>query len=214
MLNKSDSLRARVAPNDAVRFKYRRRMLEGVVVRTNPKRALVRVDGTEYAVPYERLVVESADGTERERRAEAVQLLALELMQRHGLGDWRFTFDHSARRAGCCIYRDRAIALSLSLATSGSEEDIRDTILHEIAHALVGKRHGHGAIWKSKALEIGCSGTRAHRFELAPPRYHVTCENRCWKQTAQRQNQRLVCRKCGGKLVYSPFLAAARLWSK
>ena len=36
-------------------------------------------------------------------------------------------------------------------------DHIRDTILHEIAHALVGPCHGHDAVWRQKAREIGCT---------------------------------------------------------
>ncbi len=31
----------------------------------------------------------------------------------------------------------------------------KDTILHEIAHALVSKNTGHGRLWKDKCIEIG-----------------------------------------------------------
>ncbi len=34
------------------------------------------------------------------------------------------------------------------------------TILHEIAHALVGPGHGHDSVWRTQALKIGCTGSR------------------------------------------------------
>lgn len=37
---------------------------------------------------------------------------------------------------------------------------IRDTILHEIAHALVGPNHCHDLVWKAKCLEIGATPRR------------------------------------------------------
>jgi hypothetical protein len=42
-------------------------------------------------------------------------------------------------------------------------------------------------------------------MELSPPRYHVRCENYCWTHTAHRKTRRLVCRTCGGKVVYSAY---------
>ena len=206
MLNRDDQLRARFAAGDRVTFEYRRKNLAGILIRANPRRALVRVDADEFTVPYEKLVIDKAVAIERQQRIESIHAMALETMRAHGLRTWRFKLDGSTRRAGCCNYHDKMISISFDLARSASEEDIRDTILHEIAHALVGKRHNHDAVWRAKALEIGGSGERTHRLELAPPRYHVRCENHCWTHTAQRRNRRLICRKCGGKLVYSAYL--------
>jgi len=41
-----------------------------------------------------------------------------------------------------------------------SDELVRDTLLHEIAHALVGTAHGHDEVWKAKCLEIGAINLR------------------------------------------------------
>jgi predicted SprT family Zn-dependent metalloprotease len=208
MLSNEDRLRARYAVGDPVAFPFRRRTAEGVVVRLNPKRAVVRIGGDDFAVPYGLLEPLSDQAPEREARIDAVMREALELMAQHGLKGWRFTFDHSTRRAGSCRYRDKLITLAFDLARTGSDEDIRDTILHEIAHALVGRKHNHDAVWKAKAREIGCSGDRTHRLQFAPPRWSVSCENHCWTRTAQQRNSRYVCRKCGGRLVYAPYVPA------
>ena len=198
-----DQFRARFATGDTVGFSYRNRQLQGTLTRTNPKRAVVRVGRDDYTVPYEHLTATYAIARKRMRHIESIHRLALKLMAKHGLHRWRFRFDHSTRCAGSCNYWERTITLSFDLARTGSDHDIRDTILHEIAHALVGKRHNHDAVWKAKAQEIGCTGERTHRLEFTPPRWKVRCENRCWSRTAHRRNTRLVCRKCGGQLVYS-----------
>jgi predicted SprT family Zn-dependent metalloprotease len=207
MLNKNDILRARFAPNDPVSFKYRRRMLEGTLVRTNPKRAIVRVDNEEYHVPYDGLSLDGDIGKQREEHIVFIYELAMGLMCEHGLNKWHFEFDRSTRRAGCCNYHDQRISISFNLASNASDEDIRDTILHEIAHALVGKKHNHDTVWKAKAREIGCTGERCHRLTFTSPRYSVTCENHCWTHTAERCDSRLFCRTCGGKIIYSPYAA-------
>ncbi|HSR88740.1 MAG TPA: SprT-like domain-containing protein [Pontiella sp.] len=173
------------------------------MIRTNPSRALVRVRKEEFSVPYRNLGIDESLARQRQERIESIHTTALKAMQDHGLSDWRFKFDHSTRRAGCCNYNDRMISISFELVRNNSDEDIKDTILHEIAHALVGKKHNHDAVWRAKSREIGCSGERTHRLELAPPRYRVRCENHCWTHTAHRRNRRLVCRTCGGKLIYS-----------
>lgn len=207
MLSQPDKLRARFAPHDPVEFGYLDYLLKGIIIRLNPTRAVVNVDDEEFTVPYERLKPTSPLSEERVRKIESVLQNALNLMAEHGLKEWSFKFDHSTRRAGCCDYRNKTIFLSILHAGTGSDEDIRDTILHEIAHALVGRKHHHNATWKAKAIEIGCTGERTHTLEFAPPRWSVTCENRCWTQTAQQRNSKLICRTCGGSVIYSPYRA-------
>ena len=81
-------------------------------------------------------------------------------MRDHGLVGWRLAFDHAKTRAGICNFTAREIGLSRVLTGLHTEAEVRDTILHEIAHALVGPEHGHDAIWRAKAIQIGCSGMR------------------------------------------------------
>jgi SWI/SNF-related matrix-associated actin-dependent regulator 1 of chromatin subfamily A len=44
------------------------------------------------------------------------------------------------------------------MLNSTEEQQFKDTILHEIAHAIVGPHHGHDEVWRGKAVEIGCTG--------------------------------------------------------
>ena len=110
--------------------------------------------------------------------------LANELMTKHGLIEkgWRFEFDHAKRRFGCCHYGTRTISLSRALVELNTEARVQNTILHEIAHALVGHGHGHDNVWKRKALEIGCDGNRCYSAE---------------NTQVVRGNLEAVCPKCG-----------------
>ena len=87
--------------------------------------------------------------------------LARELLDEHGLQTWTLTFDRAKRRAGICRYAERQIGLSAPLTAIHPEAEVRDTILHEIAHALVGPQHGHDGFWQATARRIGCSGMRS-----------------------------------------------------
>ena len=82
------------------------------------------------------------------------------LLREHGLHDWSIVADRAKTRAGVCRFAKRQIGLSAPLTTLHSDDEVLDTILHEIAHALVGPQHGHDAVWRAKAREIGCSGER------------------------------------------------------
>jgi predicted SprT family Zn-dependent metalloprotease len=82
------------------------------------------------------------------------------LLEVHGLEGWEVAYDNAKRRAGICRFSDQVLGLSAPLTAVHSEDDVRDTILHEIAHALVGPKHGHDATWRTMAVRIGCSGER------------------------------------------------------
>lgn len=91
---------------------------------------------------------------------DAAAALALRLMRRHGLTNWTLIFDNAKTRAGVCRHELQQIGLSQPLTRLHVDAEVRDTILHEIAHALVGARHGHDKVWRSKARLIGGSGER------------------------------------------------------
>ena len=73
------------------------------------------------------------------------------LLEVHGLDEWEVVYDGAKRRAGICRFAERQLGLSAPLTAVHSEDDVRDTILHEIAHALVGPRHGHDERWRRVA---------------------------------------------------------------
>ncbi|EAP98589.1 phage-related protein [Janibacter sp. HTCC2649] len=86
--------------------------------------------------------------------------LGRRLLREHGLEHWSITTDRAKTRAGVCRFAGRTISLSAPLTRLHDEVEVRDTILHEIAHALVGPSHGHDDVWRAKAMAIGCSGER------------------------------------------------------
>lgn len=127
-------------------------------------------------------------------------ILAEDLMKTHGLYDkgWRFGFFRSKKAFGRCLYRERKILLSSEFAMINDERHIRDTILHEIAHALVGSSHGHDEVWQDKARQIGCDGKRffdagAVREPRKP--YVGICPN-CGKIIERYRRMRIACKDC------------------
>ena len=87
-------------------------------------------------------------------------MLARRLMDQHGLKAWSFAFDNAKTRAGVCRASTQVIGLSRPLTLLHDEAEVRDTVLHEIAHALVGPERGHDKVWRTMAQAIGCSGER------------------------------------------------------
>jgi len=68
----------------------------------------------------------------------------------------------SFNRAGQCFSRTKKlIQLQPTYVELNEESSVRNTILHEIAHALT-PNHNHNKFWKRKAIEIGCDGKRCY----------------------------------------------------
>ena len=154
-----DLAQARYEVGDTVSFNLRDGSeMVGTVEKLNPKRARVRCDGETWRVPYPLLA--HRDGIprpENERRLVEIAHEARELMDEHGLADWSFRFSAARHRLGECRERERVIVLGRRHAVNGAPPAVRDTILHEIAHALAGAKAGHGPAWKEVARRIGAT---------------------------------------------------------
>lgn len=136
----------------------------------------------------------------RHARRVAVRQSALELMARHGLSGWRFAFNRRKRALGLCRYAIRTIELSIFLVYQNGPEEILDTILHEIAHALVGPEHGHDAVWKQKCLEIGAKPLRCGAADMPAGQWQARCGGCGAVFSRYRKPKRLqgwFCRACG-----------------
>lgn len=108
---------------------------------------------------------------------EAKQL-AYALMLEHGLVSvgWRFKFDNAVIRLGLCKHSTKTISISKPITRLNDVAQVRNTLLHEIAHALVGRNHGHNATWRFKAISIGCNGQRCTNSVVSvDPKYKIVC---------------------------------------
>ena len=85
-------------------------------------------------------------------------------MDEHGLTGWTLAFGEARKRLGDCHFRHHVIRISRTHALEGGEEQIRDTVLREIAHAIAGHGAGHGPLWKATARRIGAT-PRAKTYE-------------------------------------------------
>jgi predicted SprT family Zn-dependent metalloprotease len=206
----TDHHRASFHSGARVQFVVHGRTVAGLLARLNPQRAHVLADdGREYRVSYAVLQqMEAHAATATTRTAEEIDAIALrarELLRHHHLSRWSFHFDNGRKRAGSCQYGTQVISVSYEFAQHAPEEELQDTLLHEIAHALVGKAHNHDEGWRAKAIEIGCSGKRCHELQFTPPRYIVHCERGCWVATAERRRRNVICTRCRGALVYQTY---------
>jgi len=144
--------------------------------------------------------------------------LAIELMTMHGLikSGWTFHFDHSQRRFGVCKYGRKEICLSWKLTIMNEDDEVKETILHEIAHALVPARAGHGRVWKEMAARVGANPVRCYdskTVEAPKLRFQGTCptcgreftKSRLPKRGGKRVMDNFWCKKCGrvnGRIIF------------
>lgn len=111
---------------------------------------------------------------------QEVLTLAAELMYKFDLYQhgWRFKFDNSVKRFGVCRYRRKIIGISIPLSSINGIDQVKDTILHEIAHAIAGNSAGHGQRWKDVCIAIGAKPERcydSHSIETPTLRYYAIC---------------------------------------
>lgn len=206
-----EPLKAAFRPNDRVKFKTKHGILHGEIARHGPKRAVVMTDsGQEWRVPYSALeLLSRSDGRDDERMLSETRKLAGELMAQHGLAQWSFQFDDASRRAGSCNYETKVLSLAREFALIAPSSEVRNTILHEIAHALVGPKHNHDHVWRDKARAIGCTGERCHDVKFAPPRYIKSCPRCGWYATGNQRKRRWVCKQCKTPIKYETYTKRA-----
>jgi predicted SprT family Zn-dependent metalloprotease len=114
---------------------------------------------------------------------EEAQTLALLHMDEWGLiDDFDFEFEDCKRTLGRCHYSTKKITLSKWFVELNKEEEIEDTILHEIAHALswiYDGFTGHGRIWKRWAMKVGANPKRCSKNNLQHPQAHYKYVDNC-----------------------------------
>lgn len=151
-------------------------------------------------------------------RFEAIEFGRAEL-KKHGLSDWsiKLSHDEKIQYYGLCVHNDKAILLNdFHIDIHGSKET-KNTILHEIAHALVGPGYGHNDVWRTKAIEIGCDNTEPCSNLAIPPHVidairsgamvEVIVEEKIVQQTVRTVEHRITglqdkCPECGKVAVY------------
>lgn len=103
---------------------------------------------------------------------QEIERQARALMTHHGVGRLEFAFSNGKTIIGETKFRRFStpsggkyhvpfrITLSRYFAERLSADEIRECMLHEIAHALVGIEHGHDEVWQATARKIGATGNR------------------------------------------------------
>jgi len=109
----------------------------------------------------------------------AANTIAVNMLHDHGLAQqgWTVVWDSARGRNGQCNYARKTISLSRITNAIRDEADVRQTIIHEVAHALT-PGADHGYLWKIKFRALGGSGDRVARDKVDVSlisKYRVEC---------------------------------------
>jgi SprT protein len=130
-----------------------------------------------------------------------VEKLAICLMTEHNLiqSGWKFEFSNAKNEFGHCSCLKKRISISKTLSQINSDDEVKNTILHEIAHALMPINEHHSEKWREKAISIGCNGKRTHNA-ITPKEKYVYCCPVCSKEVLRhnriKRTHRLACYDC------------------
>ena len=127
----------------------------------------------------------------------------IEALIKEYLPDWRFRWDRATSRFGCCHQNLKLITMSKSLVELNDWGQVKDTALHEIAHGLAGKGHGHDQYWKSKCELIGARPERCYSSTVITPpeKWKGICPG-CGRIVYGCRRRNISCGKCCK--VYNP----------
>ena len=145
---------------------------------------------------------------------EKTRNMALKLMRKHGLTNYTFKWDRAVRRFGCHDGRMQTISLSRPLTLHETNRcRVKNTILHEIAHALDYEQRGysnHDRVWKRTARSIGCSGERCSSSAGVDKskilKWVATCPS-CERKVyyARQKAKDIACGKCCNNYNHGSF---------
>lgn len=130
---------------------------------------------------------------------EDARELGLKILAENDLHNWTFGFDRAKTRFGYCCFSHNEITLSSILTELNAYLLVLDTILHEVAHALVGNDEGHGPLWRAKAIELGAEPTvcfAANTVVLPPRDWTGTCPSCESTLQRHRRDYALICLDC------------------
>lgn len=128
-----------------------------------------------------------------------VETLARELLAEHmpATADrWRIEWGDAKRLFGVCYPRRRIIRFSRYLIVRASAAEMRNTVIHEVAHAIAGPGVGHGAKWRRIERALGGNGDVRHSIpqEVVDYKWRTECPN---GHTGYRNRRdRVACGRC------------------
>lgn len=117
-------------------------------------------------------------------KLQEIEALANTLIAKHidvsKHGQWTFVWNDAVNILGMCKHSKKQIVLSKRWTLGLPDEEVLDTILHEIAHVIAGwKVKSHGIEWQNAAILVGAkpvatySDDAVQTTDVAKPTYQM-----------------------------------------
>lgn len=92
-----------------------------------------------------------------------------ERLDSNGLSDWGCRINpNEFGPLGYCSHKDKCIILNGHSVDIHPDYEVKDTINHEVAHALTPNDRKHGAEWQAMAIKLGATPAACSEFDLDP----------------------------------------------
>jgi predicted SprT family Zn-dependent metalloprotease len=146
----------------------------------------------------DRGVFDKIELEEKNMELKQAEILANDLMRQFLPSSWHLQWNNCKTIFGRCNLTKKIIFLSKPIVRLNDEATVKDTILHEIAHALVEPGAGHGGRWQRMAIVVGCRPERCYDEEVVKipeGRYIYECPI-CHKRTQMHRKFKTL-RSCG-----------------
>lgn len=84
-----------------------------------------------------------------------VHAFAFETFHQHKMGHWKIRWNRHAGTAGLTDYETRTVTFSATAMESWDWPEVENTVIHELAHVLVGPGQGHNRKWAKQVKDLG-----------------------------------------------------------
>ena len=134
-----------------------------------------------------------------EKSARAFFKLKYKELKHRIHGNYSFKFNNNLSRAGVCKFYTKELGGIIEISRvylnnkKTTKTMVKNTILHEIAHAICGPEAMHNKFWRETALSIGCDGKRCvpNFRPKSSYKYQLQCKKGC-KMFRSRINKNLL----------------------
>ncbi|HPQ80046.1 MAG TPA: SprT-like domain-containing protein [Candidatus Dojkabacteria bacterium] len=120
---------------------------------------------------------------------------------------WTFEWSNTKRTIGDCNFKAHTIRISRFYLPLMSEEELKDTFLHELAHALLGMGYGHNQMFYDMCRKVGCKNPNKDvDVPLHNYRFKAVCSRCGFTTFKNRRNVNGACPKCCNGVYNKKYL--------
>lgn len=129
-------------------------------------------------------------------KIEQAMLRGSQLLIENGLGDWRVKVNNKRTSLAETWHKEKMIVFSKKFIMISTKEQFEGVALHEIAHALLGRGHGHDEKFVELCTKISGHNKYAQKSTTANiGRYMFSCPS-CGQTASHNSNKDKYCGIC------------------